>query len=111
MTQTQIIQALAEKCEVTNAMWCIDGADRPAADVVPAIAGGAEDKDVRVVLFGEVGLNCFVCAVRVADEDRQLAADHLVEALPNLEREPGEASRTGEEDLFHTRRVFVSAKA
>jgi hypothetical protein len=98
-----------EKREVANAMRCIDGADRPVADVVPAVAGGAKDQDIGVVMFGEVALDRLVCAFRVTDEDRQFATDHLIEPLPNLGREPGETSRTGEEDLF-IRVAFSSAR-
>src|ERR1044071_5046021 len=107
---TSVSSAIAASFAVKNAKSparCgATTAHRPIADVVPAIAGGAEHENVRVMVLGKVRLNRFVRAVRIADEERQLAADHLVEPRPDLCREAGDSSRAGEEDLLHTRRVI-----
>jgi len=55
----------------------------------------AEDENVWVVLLGEVALNRFVRTIRVADENRQLATNHLVEPRPNFGWQPREPPGTG----------------
>ena len=54
----------------------------PIAQVIPAMLH-AIDRHVFVATAGEVPLDSFVRSVGVADEDRALAADEVVEFVPD----------------------------
>src|SRR5258708_20880060 len=73
----------------------------PIPEVISAKAPREENNYVWVSSLGEEFLDCFIGAVRVANEYDKLFVNHIQRPFPNLLAEASQSSRTAKEYFLH----------